>query len=104
MANQFGSEPVHKANRQASWGWATPVFFEGWLNFYLGFAPISFRDLSLIEDSFFANKRGWTLPEAPPVLERLGIDPGIGSKLVQDFGRLFEVVPVPPRPRRKTKI
>ncbi len=44
-----------------------------------------------------ANKRGSTPPEAPPVLERLGIDPGIGSKLVQDFGRLFSHVAGKPK-------
>ena len=64
-----------------------------------GFLPLTqleyFEVLDWAARITVANKRGWTLPEAPPVLERLGIDPGIGSKLVQDFGRLFEVVPVP---------
>ena len=50
-----------------------------------------------------ANKRGWTLPEVPPVLERLGIDPGIGSKQVQDFGRLFSHVAGKPKSVRDAR-
>ncbi len=36
-----------------------------------------------------ANKRGSTPPEAPPVLERLGIDAAIFGVQVRQFGKLF---------------
>jgi hypothetical protein len=35
-----------------------------------------------------ANKRGSTPPEAPPVLERLGIDAAIFGVQVREFGKL----------------
>lgn len=37
----------------------------------------------------FANKRGSTPPEAPPVLERLGIDAALFGVQVREFGKLF---------------
>ncbi len=40
-----------------AWVWGTPVLFGGWLNYCLGFAPISFRELPLIEDSFIDSNR-----------------------------------------------
>ena len=39
-----------------------------------------------------AGKRGQTSAEAPPVLERLGIDAVEWSKMVKDFGRTFKNV------------
>ena len=39
-----------------------------------------------------AGKRGCTPISAPPVLERLGIEPTLWSAMVKDFGRAFKNV------------
>jgi hypothetical protein len=45
--------------------------------------------LDWLERDKVAGKRGATPTSAPPVLERLGIEPTLWSAMVKDFGRAF---------------